>query len=282
VRAALAEPVGGESDAPVASTLAAEDRQELLAAVRGLDDGDRHVIAYRFLLDRSEAETAALLDWPLGTVKSRTSRALAKLRSRLGIAISVVVVIALIVAVPPARSAVAHAISHVLRFAGIEVNQEPGAANRVSIPPSPQPLPSTRQVTLAEARRLAHFRIGVPAALSAPEQVWVSDPAADGAPRVVSLIFRSGSIRIDEFDGRLDLLFAKVSRDVTWMQVGAADGLWLARPHPLTYVDRSGVSQSATARLAGPTLIWQSGDVGYRLEGIATSSEAVAVAASVT
>ena len=37
----------------------------------------------RFLLDLSEAETAVTLGLPKGTVKSRTSRALKKLRGRL-------------------------------------------------------------------------------------------------------------------------------------------------------------------------------------------------------
>jgi RNA polymerase sigma-70 factor (ECF subfamily) len=38
----------------------------------------------RYLLDLSEVETAAALALPKGTVKSRTARALVKLRERLG------------------------------------------------------------------------------------------------------------------------------------------------------------------------------------------------------
>jgi len=48
-----------------------------------LDDRDREVVVCRYLLDLSEAETAQTLGWPLGTVKSRTARALARLRTRL-------------------------------------------------------------------------------------------------------------------------------------------------------------------------------------------------------
>ena len=45
---------------------------------------DREVVVCRYLLDLSEAETAQALGWPKGTVKSRTARALARLRTRLG------------------------------------------------------------------------------------------------------------------------------------------------------------------------------------------------------
>ena len=44
----------------------------------------REAIACRYLLDLSEEETAAALDCPRGTVKSRLSRALDRLRLELG------------------------------------------------------------------------------------------------------------------------------------------------------------------------------------------------------
>jgi RNA polymerase sigma-70 factor (ECF subfamily) len=48
-----------------------------------MPERDRLVIAARFFLDLSEAETAEVLGCRRGTVKSRTSRALARLRSSL-------------------------------------------------------------------------------------------------------------------------------------------------------------------------------------------------------
>ena len=71
-------------DEPGDAVLAAERRAALLDALRGLDQRDREVIVCRYLLDLSEAETVAALGWPKGTVKSRTARALARLRARLG------------------------------------------------------------------------------------------------------------------------------------------------------------------------------------------------------
>jgi RNA polymerase sigma factor (sigma-70 family) len=74
---------GGAVPSPEAALLDSEQREELLAALAGLSDADRETIACRYFLELSEEETAAALDCPRGTVKSRTSRALERLRARL-------------------------------------------------------------------------------------------------------------------------------------------------------------------------------------------------------
>ncbi len=70
---------------PESAVLADERRQWLLAGINGLRDDDREVIAARYFLDLSEAEAAELLSLPRGTVKSRLSRALGRLRDRLAV-----------------------------------------------------------------------------------------------------------------------------------------------------------------------------------------------------
>jgi RNA polymerase sigma factor (sigma-70 family) len=74
---------GGAVPSPEAAILEAEQRAELLAAVDDLREEDRLAIACRYFLGLSEEETAAALDWRRGTVKSRTSRALDRLRARM-------------------------------------------------------------------------------------------------------------------------------------------------------------------------------------------------------
>jgi len=71
---------------PETLTIADERRRELIAAIDRAPEADRLVVAYRYFLDLSEAETAAALDCPPGTVKSRLSRALARLRADLSTA----------------------------------------------------------------------------------------------------------------------------------------------------------------------------------------------------
>jgi len=65
---------------PEAATLAEDERRRLLAALEQLPEEARNVLACRYLLELSEAETAAALGLRRGTVKSRTSRALDRLR----------------------------------------------------------------------------------------------------------------------------------------------------------------------------------------------------------
>ncbi|MGW0552381.1 RNA polymerase sigma factor [Streptomyces altiplanensis] len=71
-------PVMPESADP-AAVLAEERRALLLAALGGLNEDQRRVVTYRYLLERGEAETAEALGWPRGTVKSRLNRGLRKL-----------------------------------------------------------------------------------------------------------------------------------------------------------------------------------------------------------
>lgn len=68
---------------PEATAVRAERRAELLAAVNEMAEDDRRVIAYRYFLDLSEEEMAAVLGCARGTVKSRLSRAMARLRARM-------------------------------------------------------------------------------------------------------------------------------------------------------------------------------------------------------
>jgi len=74
---------GDAAPSPESAVLEAERRAVLLAGLGRLGEADREVITLRYLLDLSEAETAAALDIPTGTVKSRLSRALDRLRGQL-------------------------------------------------------------------------------------------------------------------------------------------------------------------------------------------------------
>jgi len=76
-------PSGGAAPSPEVALLAREERAELLAAVDRLGEEQRAAIACRYFLGLSEKETAAVLGCRPGTVKSRLSRALARLEEEL-------------------------------------------------------------------------------------------------------------------------------------------------------------------------------------------------------
>jgi RNA polymerase sigma-70 factor (ECF subfamily) len=68
---------------PEAAVLAGETRAMLVAAINGLRDEDREVIGARYFLDLTEIEMSEALGIPRGTVKSRLSRAMGRLREAL-------------------------------------------------------------------------------------------------------------------------------------------------------------------------------------------------------
>jgi len=77
-RALLAEPE--KVIHPAAEQAARSDAHDLWAAVRRLESKDQEIVYLRYFLELPVTETASALGVPEGTVKSRLSRALARLR----------------------------------------------------------------------------------------------------------------------------------------------------------------------------------------------------------
>jgi RNA polymerase sigma-70 factor (ECF subfamily) len=82
LRAEAAEPAATARSAED-EALARAEREELLRALEQLRPADREIVSYRYLLGLDEAETAQALGCARGTVKSRLSRALERLRAEL-------------------------------------------------------------------------------------------------------------------------------------------------------------------------------------------------------
>jgi RNA polymerase sigma-70 factor (ECF subfamily) len=77
--AVAAQPLGPEQAADAAGL-----RDAIRAAIEGMPDEERIVILLAYQDELSQTEIAVRLDWPLGTVKTRTRRALQRLRGMLG------------------------------------------------------------------------------------------------------------------------------------------------------------------------------------------------------
>jgi RNA polymerase sigma-70 factor (ECF subfamily) len=76
------DPVPGDAaPSPETEVVRADERRRLLEAVEQLPARLREVIECRYLLDFSEAETARVLGLAAGTVKSRSARAVGRLRT---------------------------------------------------------------------------------------------------------------------------------------------------------------------------------------------------------
>ena len=88
LRAATSSGPEDAAPSPESALLSAERRSELVGALNRLRAEDREVIACRYFLDLSEEDTAAALGWKRGTVKSRLSRALDRLRAELEVRVA--------------------------------------------------------------------------------------------------------------------------------------------------------------------------------------------------
>jgi RNA polymerase sigma factor (sigma-70 family) len=80
LRIGQVRPSGGVAPSPEVAVLDAEVQHRVVAALNVLSARDRLVVALRYFFDMSEAEMAEMLECPVGTVKSRLSRALARLK----------------------------------------------------------------------------------------------------------------------------------------------------------------------------------------------------------
>lgn len=76
------EPVSADTQ-PDEAAVAALAAEHLVDMINRLREEDRAIIAMRYFLDLTEVELAAALDCPRGTVKSRLSRAMDRLRGML-------------------------------------------------------------------------------------------------------------------------------------------------------------------------------------------------------
>ena len=148
-----------------------------------------------------------------------------------------------------------------------------------------------RAASVEEASRIAGFPVREPAALGAPDEIYV-----DAAPVRVTLVYRSRqglpatalpgiSALVVEFRGRLDqAVVGKTAGPEAHLESVPLNGgvaTWLSgQPHQFFYFDPNGNFQSETLRLAGNTLLWEEGGVTYRLEAQVTKEEAVRIAST--
>ena len=75
--------VTADDDDPASRVLSQERRAQLVRGLSRLSEAHRQVLTCRYLLELDEAETAAVLGWPRGTVKSRLNRGLGRLAEEL-------------------------------------------------------------------------------------------------------------------------------------------------------------------------------------------------------
>jgi len=153
--------------------------------------------------------------------------------------------------------------------------------------------PLGSRLALGDRVEPADVTVSGPAALGEPDEVYVN---ASGD--VITLVYSAGDelpevadtgigLLVQEIRGDLnremvEKLVVEVGATVTPVTIGGSDGFWIAgRPHLVRYRDANGVERGEMTRLVGDTLVWQAGDVLYRIESGLGMDATVAIGASI-
>ena len=129
--------------------------------------------------------------------------------------------------------------------------------------------------------------------LGEPDEVYSSR-----AGEVITLVYASGDdlpelggtgigLLVQQINGslereRVEKLIVEVGASVTQLEVGGAPGYWIEGPaHLIRYRGPSGEERSEMTRLVGDTLVWQQGDVLFRIESGLGLAETLRIAESI-
>jgi hypothetical protein len=148
-----------------------------------------------------------------------------------------------------------------------------------TLPPASVPTDALgTRLALGEPQAPGTLDVAPPSELGQPDEAYLSQ---DG--EVLSLVYAADDelpelantgigLLVQRIHGSLDRERVEklvVEFDVTVMpvEVDGAEGFWIAGPpHVIRYTDALGAERSEMTRLVGDTLVWQRGDVLYRIE----------------
>lgn len=154
--------------------------------------------------------------------------------------------------------------------------------------PSPRPGQSLglgTPVTLAEAQTKVAWRILIPSALGAPDQVYLALPPTGPSGGEVSLYYKHGPVLVTEARGSVnEQFFLKTVGPGTTIEnvdVNGHPGWWISgEPHTFVFTDANGNPYFDTLRLATNTLTFDDNGIVVRIEANISKQEALRIAGS--
>jgi hypothetical protein len=211
--------------------------------------------------------------------------------TRLAAAVLIIIALALatVIVDPAARRAIAGWFS----FDGISIK-------RGSLEPSPHrhansigsDLGLGKSVSLGEARRSAGFRLGLPPVLGTPAALY--EYRSQGAV-VISVVYRPGpNVPASQFSG-VGLILTEIRGDgqvllqkilgagagTSAVDVRGTTGVFISGPQEVMMLDPEQRYLGTPARLSANTIIWQVGEVTYRVEAQSSKAALLRVAGSI-
>jgi hypothetical protein len=208
-------------------------------------------------------------------------------------AAAVVLILATLVAYTPTRDAIAGWLN--LHTSIRRTNQLPTPSPHPSGPFGPR-LGLGTQTTLAGAQRQVSWKIAVPVALGAPDEVYVSLPPTGPSGGEVTLVYaaRPGipasgatgvSVLVTEARGGVnEHFFQKIlgpGVTIEQVSVDGHQGVWISgQPHEIVFTDANGDPYFDTLRLATNTLLFDDGGTVVRIEGDMSKQQAIYIGRS--
>jgi hypothetical protein len=248
-------------------------------------------------LERALSDLADHLDYPAGAHRAealrqrlgaagpaRTQRiGRARVARALLVAAAVLVLAAAgVVAIAPAR----HAVADWLGIGAVEIRRSeqplPTASGGNPVPGSPGTARAGNAgARLAAARGAVQFAIAVPSTSTAGVLADVEvDRRVPGG--LVALSYARFTLVEIATDPSQPMPLAKQlgGIPVQNVTVNGQPGGWIAAPHVIGYVDRTGTFARDTVRRSGPVLLWERAGVTYRIEGLHSLTDAQSIAAT--
>ncbi len=249
-------------------------------------------------LERALGDLADHLDYPTGEHAAEAlrrllvapgpvpGRSIARTRRAraLLVAAAVLALVATgVVAIAPAR----HAVADWLGIGAVEIRRTdrplPTAPGNNPVPGSPGSAPAVNAETrLAAARQAVQFRIVVPSAAAAGglADVEVDHRVPGGLVALSYTRFTVVEIATDPTQSMPLFKLLPADARVQNVRVNGQAGAWIAATHVIGYLDRSGEFARDTVRRSGPVLLWERAGVTYRIEGLSSLAAAQSVAAT--
>jgi hypothetical protein len=247
-------------------------------------------------LERALVDLAEHLDHPAGDtlnddVRRRIvgavdigHRSRQRTRSLLALAAVILLIVAVVVTISPARSAIADW----LGIGAVEVRRSPQTLPtgppELTVPGASVSSPAAKALEqLAAARKLVDFPIATahdPSA-GALASVQVDRRVRGGLVVLGYKRFTLVEIATSTTDGPILGKLLDPAARAEPVTVAGRPGMWINGAHQIAYLDRSGAFKTDTVRRSGPVLLRAGPGVTYRIEGLSRLADAQAVAQSI-
>ena len=187
------------------------------------------------------------------------------------VAAGIIVLVAVVFAVPDIRAGVLE----FLRIGSVHFLSDDTLATHTPPPPL---LPLGAETTLEDASSRVEYPLHLPVQLGPPDHVFLQESPSPIVVMVWSNPFAGApSISLYMMDSRT-VVMKYIHDNPATVTIDGHTGVWLDDQHTLEIVMPG---STPTYEVKGNVLIWDAGSITYRLDGVPTLQDAIAIAESI-